>query len=122
MMERKATKPGVSRLDSDPGKPVVIPIEGKANYLKGFTHVYFTYFSNCETEYSMLPHFLTEFPAPKNELFQRFNVYYLGSGPVAKPVGKRTRSDIAMIYLITEVVCALACYCIFLFHYYDLLL
>ncbi|XP_034024255.1 amyloid-beta A4 precursor protein-binding family B member 1 isoform X2 [Thalassophryne amazonica] len=28
-----------------------------------------------------------EFPAPKNELFQRFHVYYLGSESVAKPVG-----------------------------------
>lgn len=32
--------------------------------------------------------FLTEFPAPKNELFQRFHVYYLGCEAVAKPVGK----------------------------------
>eukprot|EP00064_Thunnus_orientalis_P010916 superscaffoldBa00001522_g10945 len=71
MMERKATRPGVSRLDSDPGKPVVIPVE----------------------EYSMLPYFLTEFPAPKNELFQRFNVYYLGSGPVVKPVGMDIIND-----------------------------
>uniref|UniRef100_A0A669EDG8 Amyloid beta protein binding family B member 1 n=1 Tax=Oreochromis niloticus TaxID=8128 RepID=A0A669EDG8_ORENI len=55
MMARKASKPGVSRLNSDPGKPVVIPVE--------------------------------EFPAPKNELFQRFHVYYLGNQPVAKPVG-----------------------------------
>lgn len=30
MMERKATKPGVSRLYSDPDKPVVIPVEGKS--------------------------------------------------------------------------------------------
>ncbi|KAG9351829.1 hypothetical protein JZ751_023080 [Albula glossodonta] len=29
-----------------------------------------------------------EFPAPKNELVQRFQVYYLGNVPVAKPVGK----------------------------------
>ncbi|XP_053729527.1 amyloid beta precursor protein binding family B member 1 [Synchiropus splendidus] len=54
MMERKATRPGVSRLNSL-GKSVPIPVE--------------------------------EFPAPKNELFQRFHVYYLGSEPVAKPVG-----------------------------------
>ncbi|XP_075956273.1 amyloid beta precursor protein binding family B member 1 isoform X1 [Anarhichas minor] len=53
MTERKATKPGVSRLSSD----VVIPIE--------------------------------EFPAPKNELFHRFHVYYLGCEAVAKPVGKK---------------------------------
>lgn len=33
MIERKATKPGVSRLNSDPGKPVGIPVEGKANLL-----------------------------------------------------------------------------------------
>ncbi|XP_008423098.1 amyloid beta A4 precursor protein-binding family B member 1 isoform X1 [Poecilia reticulata] len=55
MMERKANKPGVSRLDSDPSKPFGIPVE--------------------------------EFPAPKNELFQRFHVYYLGCIPVARPVG-----------------------------------
>ncbi|XP_036392562.1 amyloid-beta A4 precursor protein-binding family B member 1-like isoform X2 [Megalops cyprinoides] len=29
-----------------------------------------------------------EFPAPKNELVQRFHVRYLGNVPVAKPVGK----------------------------------
>lgn len=32
MMERKATKPGVSRLSSDLSNPVIIPIEGKAKY------------------------------------------------------------------------------------------
>ncbi|XP_019744568.1 amyloid beta A4 precursor protein-binding family B member 1 isoform X1 [Hippocampus comes] len=53
MMERKASKPGVSRLSSDTGKPLSVE----------------------------------EFPAPKNELFQRFQVYYLGSEPVLKPVG-----------------------------------
>ncbi|XP_056139256.1 amyloid beta precursor protein binding family B member 1 [Lampris incognitus] len=53
MIERKAAKPGVSRLNSDPCKP--IPVE--------------------------------EFPAPKNELFQRFHVYYLGNVSVSKPVG-----------------------------------
>ncbi|XP_061104420.1 amyloid beta precursor protein binding family B member 1-like isoform X2 [Conger conger] len=31
-----------------------------------------------------------EFPAPKNELFQRFQVCYLGNVPVAKPVGVDT--------------------------------
>ncbi|KAG8522919.1 Amyloid-beta A4 precursor protein-binding family B member 1 [Galemys pyrenaicus] len=31
--------------------------------------------------------FQVEFPAPKNELVQKFQVYYLGSVPVAKPVG-----------------------------------
>ncbi|XP_015197339.1 amyloid beta precursor protein binding family B member 1 isoform X1 [Lepisosteus oculatus] len=31
-----------------------------------------------------------EFPAPKNELVQWFQVQYLGSVPVAKPVGKET--------------------------------
>ncbi|XP_076590744.1 amyloid beta precursor protein binding family B member 1 isoform X1 [Chaetodon auriga] len=55
MMERKAAKPGVSRLSSDPSKPMVIPVE--------------------------------EFPAPKNELFQHFHVYYLGCEAVTKPVG-----------------------------------
>ncbi|KAA8594159.1 hypothetical protein FQN60_004993 [Etheostoma spectabile] len=61
MMERKATKPGVSRLSSDPGNPVAIPIE--------------------------------EFPAPKNEPFQRFQVYYLGCEAVAKPVGMDIIND-----------------------------
>ncbi|XP_032401414.1 amyloid-beta A4 precursor protein-binding family B member 1 isoform X1 [Xiphophorus hellerii] len=55
MTERKANKPGVRRLNSDPSKPFGIPVE--------------------------------EFPAPKNELFQRFHVYYLGCIPVARPVG-----------------------------------
>ncbi|KAG8453099.1 hypothetical protein GDO86_004785 [Hymenochirus boettgeri] len=31
--------------------------------------------------------FQVEFPAPKNELVQRFQVFYLGSVPVSKPVG-----------------------------------
>lgn len=61
MMERKAIKPGVSRLNSDPGKPGLIPVE--------------------------------EFPAPKNELFQRFHVYYLGCEPVARPVGMDVIND-----------------------------
>ncbi|XP_057685066.1 amyloid beta precursor protein binding family B member 1-like isoform X1 [Corythoichthys intestinalis] len=55
MMERKASKSGLSRLSSDTGKPLSVE----------------------------------EFPAPKNELFQRFHVYYLGSEPVVKPVGKK---------------------------------
>lgn len=58
MTERKASKPGLSRLNSDPCKPLGIPIE--------------------------------EFPAPKNELFQHFHVYYLGNESVAKPVGMDT--------------------------------
>jgi hypothetical protein len=58
MTERKASKPGLSRLNSDPCKPLSIPIE--------------------------------EFPAPKNELFQHFHVYYLGNECVAKPVGMDT--------------------------------
>ncbi|XP_040049545.2 amyloid beta precursor protein binding family B member 1 [Gasterosteus aculeatus] len=61
MMERKASRPGVSRLSSDPNNPVVIPIE--------------------------------EFPAPKNELFHRFTVYYLGCEAVAKPVGMDIIND-----------------------------
>uniref|UniRef100_A0A672H2X7 Amyloid beta (A4) precursor protein-binding, family B, member 1 (Fe65) n=1 Tax=Salarias fasciatus TaxID=181472 RepID=A0A672H2X7_SALFA len=61
MMERKSSKPGVSRLNSDPSKPVVIPVE--------------------------------EFPAPKNELFQRFHVYYLGCEPVTRPVGMEIIND-----------------------------
>ena len=36
---------------------------------------------------NLLPSF-PEFPVPKNELVQRFNVNYLGNVPVAKPVGK----------------------------------
>uniref|UniRef100_A0A1A8M682 Amyloid beta (A4) protein-binding, family B, member 1 (Fe65) n=2 Tax=Nothobranchius TaxID=28779 RepID=A0A1A8M682_9TELE len=55
MMERKAAKPGLSRLCSDSSRSLVIPVE--------------------------------EFPAPKNELFQRFHVYYLGCESVARPVG-----------------------------------
>ncbi|KAM3874627.1 amyloid beta precursor protein binding family B member 1 [Diretmus argenteus] len=55
MTARKAAKPGVSRLNSDPYNPMGIPVE--------------------------------EFPAPKNELFQHFLVYYLGNKNVAKPVG-----------------------------------
>uniref|UniRef100_A0A665WIG1 Amyloid beta (A4) precursor protein-binding, family B, member 1 (Fe65) n=1 Tax=Echeneis naucrates TaxID=173247 RepID=A0A665WIG1_ECHNA len=61
MMERKATKPGMNRLNSDPDKPMVFPVE--------------------------------EFPAPKNELFQRFHVYYLGCEPVVKPVGMDVIND-----------------------------
>ncbi|KAG7262314.1 hypothetical protein CRUP_026954 [Coryphaenoides rupestris] len=54
MTERKAARPGLSRLDSDSSSPRPM---------------------------------VQEFPAPKNELFQRFHVYYLGNVPVAKPVG-----------------------------------
>ncbi|XP_071400657.1 amyloid beta precursor protein binding family B member 1 [Centroberyx affinis] len=61
MIERKAAKPGVSRLNSDPCNPMGIPVE--------------------------------EFPVPKNELFQRFHVYYLGNETVAKPVGMDTIND-----------------------------
>lgn len=47
----------------------------------------------CEkTEQLMVTFFKSEFPAPKNELFQHFHVYYLGSEAVAKPVGKKTPS------------------------------
>ncbi|KAK5868856.1 hypothetical protein PBY51_009833 [Eleginops maclovinus] len=60
MMERKANKPGLSRLSSDPNQPVVT---------------------------------IEEFPAPKNELFQRFHVYYLGCEAVAKPVGMDIIND-----------------------------
>ncbi|XP_028321311.1 amyloid-beta A4 precursor protein-binding family B member 1 isoform X2 [Gouania willdenowi] len=60
IMERKATKPGMSRFNSDPRNPI-IPVE--------------------------------EFPAPKNELFQRFHVYYLGCEPVARPVGMDVLND-----------------------------
>ncbi|XP_061683645.1 amyloid beta precursor protein binding family B member 1 isoform X3 [Syngnathoides biaculeatus] len=59
MMERKASKPGLSRLTSDTGKPLSVQ----------------------------------EFPAPKNELFQRFHVYYLGCDPVLKPVGMDVIND-----------------------------
>lgn len=85
-MERKTSKPGVSRLNSDPGKPVVIPVEGKAKL--DTLNVLIS--ESIGTSCIMFPHFLTEFPAPKNELFQRFRVYYLGNQPVAKPVGKKT--------------------------------
>lgn len=34
-----------------------------------------------------------EFPAPKNELFQRFHVYYLGCETVSKPVGMDVIND-----------------------------
>ncbi|XP_046892058.1 amyloid beta precursor protein binding family B member 1-like isoform X3 [Hypomesus transpacificus] len=61
MTERKSTKPGLSRLNSDPCKPMDIPVQ--------------------------------EFPVPKNELFQRFLVYYLGNVPVAKPVGMDTVNE-----------------------------
>ncbi|XP_061916396.1 amyloid beta precursor protein binding family B member 1 [Entelurus aequoreus] len=61
MMERKASRLGVSHLNSDAGKPFGIP---------------------------------EEFPAPKNELFQCFHVYYLGSEPVAKPVGIDLINDV----------------------------
>lgn len=40
-------------------------------------------------KFSWFLHFcLVEFPAPKNELVQRFQVRYLGNVAVAKPVGK----------------------------------
>lgn len=38
----------------------------------------------------MFPSVFKEFPAPKNENFQQFQVYYLGSEVVSKPVGKNT--------------------------------
>ncbi|XP_011606871.1 amyloid-beta A4 precursor protein-binding family B member 1 isoform X2 [Takifugu rubripes] len=59
MMERKASRRGVTRLNSDP-----------ANH--------------------MVPE---EFPAPKNENFQQFQVYYLGSEVVSKPVGMDVIND-----------------------------
>ncbi|KAB1272819.1 Amyloid-beta A4 precursor protein-binding family B member 1 [Camelus dromedarius] len=37
--------------------------------------------------------FQVEFPAPKNELVQKFQVYYLGNVPVAKPVGEEFGFD-----------------------------
>ncbi|XP_076002183.1 amyloid beta precursor protein binding family B member 1 [Genypterus blacodes] len=40
---------------------------------------------------SLVP--VEEFPAPKNELFQHFNVYYLGGEAVAKPVGMDIIND-----------------------------
>uniref|UniRef100_A0A3P8VE42 Amyloid beta protein binding family B member 1 n=1 Tax=Cynoglossus semilaevis TaxID=244447 RepID=A0A3P8VE42_CYNSE len=63
MMERRATRPGAGRHSFD--KPMVIP--------------------------SFIFH--TEFPAPKNELVQRFNVYYLGCEAVAKPTGVEVVND-----------------------------
>lgn len=52
----------------------------------------YTEIQNMQTDNLMFPLFLTEFPVPKNELFQRFHVYYLGCEAVAKPVGKKTPS------------------------------
>uniref|UniRef100_H3DR31 Amyloid beta protein binding family B member 1 n=1 Tax=Tetraodon nigroviridis TaxID=99883 RepID=H3DR31_TETNG len=62
MLERKASRRGVSRLNSDP-----------ANH--------------------MVPEASKEFPAPKNENFQQFQVYYLGSEVVSKPVGMDVIND-----------------------------
>lgn len=39
MMERKANRPGVSRLNSDPSKPFGIPVEGKAGNLLTFKNL-----------------------------------------------------------------------------------
>ena len=79
----------------------------------------------------------TEFPVPKNELFQRFLVYYLGNVPVAKPVGKGSmgkESSSSHISLVSFValtgapvqqvgrlfvyvtVCGFALLCVFLCH------
>ncbi|XP_012684328.1 amyloid-beta A4 precursor protein-binding family B member 1 isoform X2 [Clupea harengus] len=56
MAERRISRHGLSRLNSDPSSLGAISVQ--------------------------------EFPVPKNELVQRFNVNYLGNVPVAKPVGK----------------------------------
>lgn len=40
------------------------------------------------SQFVMFPSVFQEFPAPKNENFQQFQVYYLGSEVVSKPVGK----------------------------------
>lgn len=89
MMERKASRPGMSRLNSDGGKSGVLPIEGEAENLEMQTRFH----STCWDRNDHVSRVSTEFPAPKNELFQRFHVYYLGSEPVAKPVGKNPLSD-----------------------------
>lgn len=41
-----------------------------------------------DSQFVMSPSVFKEFPAPKNENFQQFQVYYLGSEVVSKPVGK----------------------------------
>lgn len=88
-MKRKASKPGVSRLNSDPGNPVVIPVEGEAEQLEDTLNILII--QNVETDVSsFFIYYFTEFPAPKNELFQHFHVYYLGCEAVAKPVGEKT--------------------------------
>ncbi|XP_041919888.1 amyloid-beta A4 precursor protein-binding family B member 1-like isoform X2 [Alosa sapidissima] len=56
MAERRSSKHGLSRLNSDSSSLGAISVQ--------------------------------EFPVPKNELFQRFHVNYLGNVPVARPVGK----------------------------------
>lgn len=64
MNERKPSKPGLSRQNSDtydPYRPMDIPVQ--------------------------------EFPVPKNEHFQRFLVYYVGNVPVAKPIGVDTVNE-----------------------------
>ena len=89
-MERKATKPGMSRLNSDSSKSLVIPIEGKIYTFRHFKH---SHNNQCKLDDLMFLTVLTEFPAPKNELFQRFHVYYLGCESVAKPVGKKKKKN-----------------------------
>ncbi|XP_030055646.1 amyloid beta precursor protein binding family B member 1 isoform X3 [Microcaecilia unicolor] len=45
--------------------------------------------------------FQVEFPAPKNESFQRFQVFYLGNVPVNKPVGMDTINTVLDTVLTT---------------------
>lgn len=45
----------------------------------------YTLLLQARTADPLLP--TVEFPVPKNELVQKFQVYYLGNVPVAKPVG-----------------------------------
>ncbi|XP_029457772.1 amyloid-beta A4 precursor protein-binding family B member 1 isoform X2 [Rhinatrema bivittatum] len=46
--------------------------------------------------------FQVEFPAPKNESFQRFQVFYLGNIPVNKPVGMDTVNTVLDTVLTTS--------------------
>lgn len=89
-MERKASKPGMSSLNSDAGKSILIPVEGEAKHLSSVNTSSCDLLSKYMTQIINLPHLFPEFPVPKNELFQRFQVYYLGSEAVAKPVGKKS--------------------------------
>lgn len=102
MMERKSSRPGVSRLNSDPYRSGLIPVEGEPRFLSGLS-----YLQTVDQITSCCLPFFPEFPAPKNELFQHFHVYYLGCEAVAKPVGKNTASHSCEHTLTTFYLCVL---------------